>query len=66
MPKNNRSVVYELDLGNLPPLSESQKQELEALRQSSDNKMDYSDIRALDDDFWEKAMPLRKSRKTIE
>lgn len=27
MPKNHRSIVYELDLGNLPPLSESQKQE---------------------------------------
>ncbi|MHB8365530.1 MAG: hypothetical protein ACYDB0_00740 [Acidithiobacillus sp.] len=53
---SNRTVEHELDLGNLPPLTQSQKAELEALRQSSDEEINYSDIPALDDDFWKNAV----------
>ncbi len=62
---NNRTVEYELDLGNLPPLTKSQKAELETLRQSSDDDINYSDIPALNDDFWKAAIrnPFYKPKK---
>ena len=62
---NNRTVEYELDLGNLPPLTKSQKAELETLRQSSDDDINYSDIPSLDDDFWKVAVrnPFYKPKK---
>ncbi|WP_163096876.1 BrnA antitoxin family protein [Acidithiobacillus ferrianus] len=63
---NNRTVEYELDMGNLPPLTKNQKAELEALmKPSSDEEIDYSDIPALDDDFWKAAVrnPFYKPKK---
>ncbi|MBU2717945.1 cytoplasmic protein [Acidithiobacillus ferridurans] len=62
---NNRTVEYELDMGNLPPLTRNQKAELEALKQSSDEDIDYSDIPALGDDFWKAAVrnPFYKPKK---
>ena len=62
---NNRTVEYELDLGNLPPLTKSQKAELEALRQSSDEEINYSNIPALGVDFWKAAVrnPFYKPKK---
>lgn len=56
---NHLTVEHELDLGNLPPLTKSQKAELEALRQSSDEEINYNDIPALDDDFWKNAVKNR-------
>lgn len=65
MPKNNRSAEHELDLENLPLLTENQRAGLEALMQSSEDEINYSDIPALDDDFWENANRLqRKAQKT--
>ena len=66
MPKNKQSVECELDPGNIPPLSESQKTELEVLEESSDEEINYSDIQSLGDNFWKDARPLRKPRKIIE
>jgi uncharacterized protein (DUF4415 family) len=62
---NNRTVEYTLDLGNLPPLTKNQKAELEALKQSSDEEINYSDIPALGDDFWKVAVqnPFYKPKK---
>jgi len=63
---NNRTVEYELDMGNLPPLTKNQKAELEALiKPSSDEEIDYSDIPALGDDFWKAAVrnPFYKPKK---
>ena len=64
---NNRTVEYELDLENLPPLTKNQRAELEALRQSSDDEIDYSDIPALGDDFWKAAVrnPFYKPKKSL-
>lgn len=62
---NNRTVEYELDLGKLPPLTKNQKAEVEALRQSTDDEIDYSDIPPLGDDFWKAAIrnPFYKPKK---
>ena len=62
---NNRTVEYEVDLSNLPPLTQNHKAELEALKQSSDEDIDYSDIPSLGDDFWKVAVlnPFYKPKK---
>ena len=48
-------VKHELDLANLPPLTEAQKAELEDLAARADSEIDYSDISPLSDDFWKNA-----------
>jgi uncharacterized protein (DUF4415 family) len=48
------TVVHELDLSNLPPLTEAQKAQLDAL---AHRKIDYSDIPPLDDGFFKRAIP---------
>lgn len=66
MSKNDRIVEYALDLGNIPPLTRNQKAELEALNQSGDEDIDYSDIPALNNIFWKDARRrLLKLQKTI-
>lgn len=66
---NNRTVEYELDLGNPPPLTKDQKAELKALKvaQSSNEEINYSDIPALGDDFWKAAArkPLLQAQKGL-
>jgi uncharacterized protein (DUF4415 family) len=61
-----KTVRYEVDLNNLPPLTEKRKAELEALYEMPDDEIDYSDIPPLDDAFWKKAVrnPLYKPTKT--
>ena len=61
-----KTVSYEVDLKNLPPLSEAQKAELKSLSELPDSEIDYSDIPPLDDVFWKKAVrnPLYKPTKT--
>jgi uncharacterized protein (DUF4415 family) len=51
----SKTVRYEVDLANLPPLTEKQKAELEALAKMPDEQIDYSDIPPAADDFWNNA-----------
>ena len=53
--KTAETVRYELDLANLPPLSEKQKAELAALAERPDSEIDYSDIPPLLEKFWQNA-----------
>jgi uncharacterized protein (DUF4415 family) len=66
MTKNAGSTVrFTLDLKNATPLTEAQQAELEALETLPDEAIDYSDIPALTDEFWESATcsPLHKPLK---
>lgn len=49
-------VRYEVDLNNLPPLTEAQKAELMALAARSEDAIDYSDIPPLPDDAFKAAI----------
>jgi len=49
-------VKYELDLANLPPLTEEQKAELASLAARAGSEIDYSDLPSLSDDFWKNAV----------
>lgn len=62
----SKTVRYELDLNALPPLTEAQKAELQALSQMPDIDIDYSDIPPLDETFWQNAVvnPFYKPTKT--
>jgi uncharacterized protein (DUF4415 family) len=51
-----KSVKYEFEQDSLPSLTQQQKAEIEALKSASDGEIDYSDIPALTDDFWKKAV----------
>ncbi|MBX9931029.1 MAG: BrnA antitoxin family protein [Methylobacterium sp.] len=57
-------VSFELDLANLPPLTDEQKAELEALAAMPDEAIDYSDIPPLTDEFWDNAVRGRFYRPT--
>ena len=61
-----RTVKYEINLSDPPALTAAQKSELKALRAKPDNKIDYSDIPPLDEDFWKKATrnPFYRPTKT--
>lgn len=62
----NKIVRYELDLNNLPPLTEERKAELKALAEMPDSEIDFSDIPSLDEAFWKNAVrnPFYKPTKT--
>lgn len=62
----NKTVHYEVNLSNLPPLTNEQKAELKALSEMPDSEIDYSDIPPLDDAFWQHAVrnPFYKPTKT--
>jgi uncharacterized protein (DUF4415 family) len=62
----SKTVRYEVDLNNLPPLTDEQKAELKALSEMPDSGIDYSDIPPLDDAFWKNAVqnPFYKPTKT--
>jgi hypothetical protein len=45
-------VRYDVDLANLPPLTDAQKTELAALAALPDSEIDYSDAPQLPDDFF--------------
>ncbi|RZI54118.1 MAG: cytoplasmic protein [Pseudomonas sp.] len=51
----SKTVKYEVDLANLPPLMPTQKTELEALATMPDSQIDHTDIPPLTDDFWKQA-----------
>jgi uncharacterized protein (DUF4415 family) len=48
-------VRYEVDLANLPPLTDAQRAELAALAARPDSEIDYSDAPQLAEDFWKTA-----------
>ncbi|MDP2827457.1 MAG: BrnA antitoxin family protein [Sulfuricellaceae bacterium] len=52
----SKIVKYELDLANMPPLTEKQKAELQTLTEMPDSEIDYSDIPPLTDEFWKNAV----------
>jgi hypothetical protein len=58
----SKTIYYEIDLDNLPPLTDAQKAELKALAEMPESEIDHSDIPPLDDDFWKNAVsnPLYK------
>ena len=47
--RDARTIRYDVDLANLPPLTEKQKAELAALADMPDSEIDYSDIPELSD-----------------
>jgi uncharacterized protein (DUF4415 family) len=57
-----KMVTYKLDLNNLPPLTETQKAELEALAALPDSEIDFSDIPELTDEQWQNAIRHRGYR----
>ena len=50
--KDADTVRFQLDPDNLPPLTEAQQAELDALQAMLDSGIDYSDSPALTEDFW--------------
>jgi uncharacterized protein (DUF4415 family) len=60
----SKTVCYEVDLNNLPPLTDEQKAELQALAEMPDSEIDYSDIPSLDDEFWKNAVRGKFYRPT--
>ena len=61
-----KTVAYEVDLSNLPPLTSGQQAELKALSEMPDSEIDHSDIAPLDDAFWRNAVqnPFYRPTKT--
>ncbi|ABM60718.1 BrnA antitoxin family protein [Verminephrobacter eiseniae] len=61
-----KTVRYEVDLANLPPLTSAQQAEIKALAEMPDNAIDTSDIPPLTDAFWKSAVrnPFYKPLKT--
>src|SRR3546814_19475389 len=49
--KDADTVRFQLDPGNLPPLTEAQKAELDPLQAMPDRGIDYSDAPPLTEDF---------------
>jgi uncharacterized protein (DUF4415 family) len=63
----SKTVKFELDLKNPPPLTDKQRAELEAMKSLPDEEIDYSDIPPLGDEFWKNAVrnPIYKPTKTL-
>ncbi|WP_375610742.1 MULTISPECIES: BrnA antitoxin family protein [unclassified Bartonella] len=62
-----KKVRYEIDVGNLSPLTDKQRVEIEKLAVMPDSTIDHSDIPPLDDAFWKNAVrnPFYKPKKTV-
>ena len=56
MNNNAKTIKYELELAQLPPLSHAQTAELAALSALPESQIDTSDIPALTDMFWQQAI----------
>lgn len=58
-------VKREIDLQNLPPLTDEQRARLSLLATIPDSEIDYSDIPPLGDEFWKSAIrnPFYKPTK---
>lgn len=61
---SKKTVKREVDLGNLPPLTEEQKSELAALAEQPDSDIDYSDMPPLSEESWNNARRGRLYRPT--
>lgn len=48
----SKRVRYEMDPTNPPPLTDAQRQELQALKAMADEDIDFSDIPPLPESFW--------------
>lgn len=61
----SKIVRHEIDLDNLPPLTEEQQAELKALSSESDDTIDFSDIPQLSEDAWKNSIqnPFYKPKK---
>jgi len=59
-------VKHDIDLADLPALTEAQKAEISALIARPDSMIDYSDIPPLTEEFWKNAMrnPFYRPTKT--
>jgi uncharacterized protein (DUF4415 family) len=53
---SKKIVEHNVDLANLPPLSEKQKAELSALTARPDGAIDYGEIPPLTEEFWKNAI----------
>ncbi|WP_375608668.1 MULTISPECIES: BrnA antitoxin family protein [unclassified Bartonella] len=62
-----KKVRYEIDVGNLSPLTDKQRVEIKKLAVMPDSTIDHSDIPPLDDAFWKNAVrnPFYKPKKTV-
>ncbi|OPB31416.1 BrnA antitoxin family protein [Bartonella sp. AR 15-3] len=62
-----KKVHYEIDVGNLSPLTDKQKAEINKLAAMPDSAIDHSDIPLLDDAFWKNTVrnPFYKPTKTV-
>ncbi|MBN6742539.1 BrnA antitoxin family protein [Acidithiobacillus sp. MC6.1] len=62
----SKLVRHEVDLNNLPPLTDERKAELRALSEMPDSEIDTSDIPPLDEAFWKQAVrnPFYRPTKT--
>ena len=62
----SKTVRFKADPAHLPPLTEQQKAELQALAAQPDSTIDYSDVPPLNDDFWKNAVrnPFYRPNKT--
>ena len=62
-----KMVRKEIDLQNLPPLTDEQRVRLDALAKMPDSEIDYSDIPPLGDEFWKNAVrnPFYKPVKQV-
>ncbi len=56
MNSNTEIFKYELDLAQLPPLSQAQRAELAALSALPDSQIDTSEIPPLSEAFWQQAI----------
>lgn len=61
---SKKPVRYQIDLADLPPLTEAQKAELAALAARPDSEIDYSDIPPMSDEDWKRAVRGRFYRPT--
>ncbi len=56
MKKHNADTArFRLDPANMPPLTDAQKAELDALKAIPESDIDYGDVPALSDAFWKSA-----------
>lgn len=61
---NTKLVRMDIDLENLPPLTEEEKAQLKALAERPDSEIDFSDIPELTEAFWKNAVRGRFYKPT--
>jgi uncharacterized protein (DUF4415 family) len=61
---SKKLVRHNVDLANLPPLTEEQEAELAALAARRDEDIDHSDIPPLSEEFWKNAVRGRFYKPT--